>query len=168
MRATGSSQSSTGQLSLSVGRMCEQCAMLTSVVRLHSLQGMAQHAAALHVDLSLLGDDRALDAASRPEVVVHRPPWRLRVCAVVRCAVLSTHKARRSPGELAVDHAFLVHSRLDGVRVAVLRELDGHTVGIEGVLPLIESVVLDGVARPKRRLFVVGEEELAVELNGHS
>jgi hypothetical protein len=45
--------------------------MLTSVVRLHALQSMAQHAAALHIDLSLFRDDGALDAASRPEVVVH-------------------------------------------------------------------------------------------------
>src|SRR4051812_34146435 len=123
--------------------------MLTSVVRLHSLQGVTQHASALDVDLSLLGDDGTLDAASRPEVMVHGTPWRLWVCAVVGCAVLATHEARRGSRELYVDHAVLVDGCLDLIRVAVCRKLNGDAIGVEGVLVLIESIVVDGVARPE-------------------
>ena len=107
-----------------VGSVCIRDKMLTSVVWLHSLDSMAQHAATLDVDLSLLGDDGTLNAASRPEVVVHEAPRRLRIGAVVGCAVLSAHEAGSSPGELDVDHAVVVHSRLDGVRVAIFGEFD--------------------------------------------
>jgi len=141
---------------------------LTGVVRLHSLQGVAEHASALDVDLSLLGDYRTLDAASRPEVVVHGTPWRLWVCAVVGRAVLSPHKAGGGPRELDVDHAVLVDGCLDLVRVAVGGKLDGDAVGIEGVLVLVETIVLDGVARPEEGLLVVWVEELAVELHRHA
>lgn len=115
--------------------------MLTGVVGLHSLESVAQHAAALDVNLTLLGDDGSLDAAARPEVVVHGAPRRLGVGAVVGCAVFSTHEAGSSPGELDVDHAVVVHRRLDGVCAAIFRELDRDAIGVEGMLVLVESVV---------------------------
>jgi hypothetical protein len=142
--------------------------MLTGVMWLHSLERVTQHAAALDVDLSLLGDDGSLDAASRPEVVVHGAPRCLGVGAVVGCTVLSTHEAGSSPGELDIDHTVVVHRRLDGVCAAIFRELDGDAVGVEGMLLLVESVVGDGITGPEEGLLIVRVEKLAVELHGHS
>lgn len=124
-----------------VGSMGILDEMLTSVVWLHSLESVAQHASALDINFSLLGDDGTLDAASWPEVVVHGAPGRLGVGAVVGCAILSTHEAGSSPGELDVDHAVVVHSCLDGVRVAVFRKLDRDAIGVEGMLFLVEAVI---------------------------
>lgn len=115
---------------------------------LHSLQSMAQHAAALDINLSLFGDDGALDAAARPEMMVHRAPRCLGVCAVVACSVLSTHEARRSPGELHIDEASFVNSSLECVGVAIFGELNGDAIREEGVLLLVEAVILEGVACP--------------------
>lgn len=142
--------------------------MLTGVVGLHSLESMAQHATALDVDRALFGVNGALDAASRPEVVVHRPPWFLGVGTVIGGAILSAHKSRRGPGELYIYHAVLSDGRLDGVLGAILGELNGDAIGEERVLLLVETVVVDGVARPEEGLLVVGEEELAVELDGYT
>lgn len=148
--------------------MYRLCTVPTSVMGLHSLKSMAQHTAALDVDWALFGVNGALDAASGPEVVVHRPPWLLGVGTVIGGAILSTHKSRRGPGELYIYHAVLSDGRLDGVLGAILGELNGDAIGEEGVLLLVEAVVVDGVACPEEGLLVVREEELAVELHSHT
>lgn len=118
------------------------------MMRLHSLQRVTEHAPTLHVELALLCDDGALDNGSWPEMVVHGAPRRLGVCAIIACAVLSAHEARRGPGELHVDHAVVVDGSLDCVERAVFRELNGNSVRVEGVLLLVEPVVAEGIASP--------------------
>ena len=137
----------------------------TSVVGLHSLQSVAEHSPAVNLDLTLLGDDRALDAAPGPEVVVHAAPWLLGVCAVVAGAGLSALEAGSGSGELDVDQAAVVDCCLDRVCRAVLVQLDGNAVGVEGVVSLIEAVVRQRITRPKEGLLVVGVEDFGVELH---
>jgi hypothetical protein len=137
-------------------------------MRLHSLYSVTEHASAIYVDLALLCDDAALDIGSGPEVVVHGTPRRLGVCAIIACAILSTHEARRSPGELDVDHVSLIHCRLDGVERAVFGELNGHAIGEEGVLLLVEAVVAERVGSPQAGLLVVLVEQAETELDRHT
>lgn len=80
--------------------------------------------------------------------MVHRAPRSFRICAIVACAILSTHESRRGPCKLYVDHAVLVYRRFDRVEGAIFRELNGDTVSEEGVLFLVEAVVAEGIASP--------------------
>jgi len=141
--------------------------VLTSMMWLHSLQRVAEHAPAVDIDLAILCDDTAFHLGSGPEVVVHRTPRSLRVRAIVACAILSSHEARRCPRELDINHAVLVYRRFDCVVGAIFGELDGDAVGIEGVLFLVEAVVAEGVRSPKTGLRVVGVEEPAGKLDSH-
>lgn len=139
--------------------------LLTGVVGLHSLQSMTEHAPAINLDLAILGDDRALDAAPGPEVVVHATPWLLGVCTIIARPGLSSLETRSGPGELHVNQTAVVDRSLDCVCGAILVQLDGNTISMEGEVSLIESVVGQGVARPEEGLLVVGKEELGVELH---
>lgn len=139
--------------------------VLTGVVWLHSLQSMTEHAPAINLDLALLGDNRALDVAPGPEVVVHATPWLFGVCAVVACSIFSALEARSSSGELHIDQTAVVDCSLDGVCRTIFAELDGDAVGVERVVSFVEAVIRQWVARPKERLLVVGVEELGVELH---
>ena len=76
---------------------------LTGMVGLHSLQREAEEAASFAVNVTVLGDDGALDVASRPEGVFNRAPGVLGVGAVIARSVLSSHEPRSCPGELEVD-----------------------------------------------------------------
>lgn len=136
----------------------------TSVMRLHALQGKAEEAPALAVNGSLLGDDGALNRTSRPEGVAHGAPGVLGVGAVVACAILSSHEARRRPRDLEVDQAALVAGSLDGVVCAIFGELQGNAVGEERILLLVEAEVRQGVGGPEGGLLVLRVEYLAVEL----
>ena len=138
------------------------------MVRLHALQSMAQHTASVNLDLALLCDDGALDAAARPEVVVHVAPGLLGVGSIVAGAVLATLEAGGGAGELCVDETGVVDGSLDGVRLAILGKLDGDAVGVERVALVVEAVVVDGVTGPEHGLLVVGVEELGVELGRHT
>lgn len=145
-----------------------QVLVLTSMMWLHSLQRMAEHAPPVDIDLAILCDDTALHLGSGPEVVVHRTPRSLRVCAIVACAVLSSHEAGCGPRELDIDHAVLVYRRFDCVVRAIFRELDGDAVSIERVLFLVEAIVAEGVRSPEAGLRVVGIEEPAGKLDSHT
>jgi hypothetical protein len=136
------------------------------MVWLHSLQGMAEHAATFHVDLAVFCYDGALDVGPGPEVVVHGAPWGLGVGAVVAGAVFPAHEARRRSDKLDVDKAVVVHCGLDRVRGAIFGELNGDAVGEEGVLLLVEAVVAQRIAGPQHGLLIIGVEDLAVELDG--
>ena len=139
--------------------------MLTSVVGLHSLQSMAEHSPAVNLDLTLLGNDRALNAAPGPKVVVHATPWLLGVCAIVTGSILSALKARSSPSELDIDQTAVVDCSLDRVCRSVLVQLDGDAVGVERVVSLIEAMIRQRVTGPEKGLLVVGVEELGIELH---
>lgn len=134
-------------------------------MRLHSLQSMAEHSPAVDLDLAFFGDERTFNAAPRPEVVVHATPRLVGVCAVVARSILPTLKARSGPSELHVDQTAVVDCSLDCVCRSIVVELDGHAVGVKGVVSLVETVVRQWVARPEERLLVVGVEELGVELH---
>lgn len=134
-------------------------------MRLHSLQGVAEHSSAIDLDFAFPGDNRAINGAPRPEVVVHAAPRLLGICAIVAGTVPSTLEAWRSSGELDVDQTAVVDGSLDCVRRAILAQLDGDAIGVEGVVPLIEAVIRQRIARPKERLLVVGVEELRIELH---
>lgn len=136
------------------------------MVWLHSLQGHAEHASALEINLSIHCDDSALHIRPRPEGVAHRTPRRLRIRAKVACPVRSAHESRCRPYELHIHHAILVDGGFDGVGRAIFGQLHRDAVRVEGVLLLVEAVVLERVAGPEEGLLVVRVEDLAVELGG--
>jgi hypothetical protein len=132
---------------------------------LHSLQSVAEHSLAIDLNLALSGDNRALGLAPGPEVVVHAAPRLLRVCAVVAGSNLSTLETRCCPGKCDIDQTTIVNCCLDRVRGAVLVELDGDAVSVEGEMAFVEAVIRERIARPQEGLLVVGVEDLGVELH---
>lgn len=114
----------------------------SSVVRLHALQGVDVDGLALEVDIAVLGGDGALRGTAGPECVAHLSPRVLEVCAEQRRARLSGLEAGCCPSNLEVDKGPLVIHALDCVGVAILGQLDGAVVGVEGRPFLVESDVL--------------------------
>ena len=132
---------------------------------LHALQSVTEHSPAVNLCLTFSGNDRALDTAPRPKVVVHAAPGFLGVCAIIASSRLSTLEARSSPSELDVDQTAVVDCSLNCIRRAVLIQLYGNTICVERVMALVEAVVRQRITRPEERLLVVGVEELGVELH---
>jgi hypothetical protein len=134
------------------------------VVRLHALQRVRVHGAALDVEGAFLRGDGALDGGPGPEGVAHRAPRVLEVGAEERRARLAGLEARSGAGDLEVHDGLLVDEALDGVRVAVLGQLEGAVVGVEGRVVLAEADVAEWRGAPEVRLGRVGAVDLDVEL----
>jgi hypothetical protein len=135
------------------------------MVGLHSLQSVAEHSLAIDLDLAFPGDDRPLGLAPGPEVVVHAAPRLLGVRAVVARSSLSSLETRCCPGECDIDQTAVVDCCLDCVRGAVLVQLDGHAISVEGEVAFVEAVIRERIARPQEGLLVAGIEDLGVELH---
>ena len=73
------------------------------MVGLHALKGVNEHAAALEVNGTLLGNDAAGNGTSRPESVSHLAPWRLGVGAEGAGAVLADDKTRSDSRKSEID-----------------------------------------------------------------
>lgn len=125
---------------------------------------MAEHSLAINLDLAFPSDNGAFRSAPRPEVVMHATPWLLGVCTVVAGSSLSPLEARRCPGECDIDQTAVIDCCLDSVYRAVLVQLDGDAISVEGEMALVKAVVRERVTRPQEGLLVVGVENLGVEL----
>ena len=135
-------------------------------MRLHALQRMNELSTALEVHRSLLRQQGALNLTPRPEQVLHPAPRVLRISAKVASAVLARSKARRGLCESDVDDTALVHTALDVVRLAVLRNLHGALLGAELVLVVGEGEVVEVVGGPELGGIGLGVDDLGVELGG--
>lgn len=136
-------------------------------MRLHALEGMDEEAATTDIDGTLLGDDAALDVASRPEGVSHFAPWSARVCAKGADTVLADDEAWSGSRELDVDNAAGVGAGLDVVALSVLGQGNAASLGMEAIFVLVEAIVRQRVRRPQIRCVMVGVENLGVELACH-
>lgn len=110
------------------------------MVRLHALKSVNEETASSEIDGSLLGDDAALDFASRPEGVPHLAPRVLGISAKVAGTILAHNEAGCGSGECEINDTAGVCARLDVVALAVLGEGDGAALGVEAVLFLVEAV----------------------------
>lgn len=136
------------------------------VVRLHALKGVDIKATALEIKRTLLGGDGALGHASRPKDVSHGAPWVLEVSAIQSLSGGAGLEAGRGAGELEVDDGPLVIHALDGIKGAILGQLDGEVVGVEARHVLAKVMVAEGCRAPEDGLGAVGVKDFAVELAG--
>ncbi len=136
------------------------------VVGLHALQRMGEEGLASEVDGAVLGCDRSLGSAPRPEEVAHRTPGVLEIGAEQCLAGLARLEAWRHPLDGQVDDGLLVVHRLDSVCGPILGKLDGAIIGIEVRLVFAEVVVVQGCRGPEVGCRAVEAEDLAVELAG--
>lgn len=136
------------------------------VVRLHALEGVDIKATTLEVNGAVVGSDGALGYAPRPENVPHGAPRVREVGAVQRLSGGTGLETGRGAGELEVDDCPLVVHALDGVKGAILGQLDGEVVGVEVGHVLAEFMVAEGCRAPEDGLGVVGVKDFAVELAG--
>ena len=135
-------------------------------MRLHALQSMNKHSPALEINRTLLRDERTLNLTPRPEQVLHAAPRRLRVCTKVAGTVLSRRETRRGLRESNIDDTALVHTALDPVRLAILRNLHGALLGGEVLLVVGEGEVVEVVRGPELGGIGDGVDDLGVELRG--
>lgn len=75
------------------------------MVWFHALQRKAVHASTCEIDRTTRGEKVAFDLAPRPECVEHLAPGLLRVGAVGRGSVLTSHKARCQLCDFDIDDA---------------------------------------------------------------
>lgn len=104
------------------------------MVRLHALQSIAVHSAALEVNGTLFRSNGSLNRAARPESMAHPTPGVRVVGAESAGAGLAGLETGRRLCDFKVDNGTLVIQALDGIRVAVFRKLDGAIVGVKGAL----------------------------------
>jgi hypothetical protein len=136
------------------------------MVRLHALQGVDEHSTTLHINLTALCDNTALNGAPWPEGMPHLTPWIGRVCAERTSAVGAHLESRCSLGYLYIDDTVLIGSPLETIRCPVFAQIERDTVGEEAISVGREAVVADAVARPKMRCLITGIHNLRVELSG--
>ena len=127
---------------------------------------MNKHSPALEINRTLLRDERTLNLTPRPEQVLHAAPRRLRVCTKVAGTVLSRRETRRGLRESNIDDTALVHTALDPVRLAILRNLHGALLGGEVLLVVGEGEVVEVVRGPELGGIGDGVDDLGVELRG--
>lgn len=113
-------------------------------MRLHALEGVDEEGLALQVEGAILGGDGTFGSAARPEGVSNGSPGVLHVSAVQSCPCGTGLEARSGACDLKVDNSVLVVHALDGVGVAILRQLDSAVVGVETRLVLVEVMVVKG------------------------
>ena len=127
---------------------------------------MNKHSPALEINRTLLRDERTLNLTPRPEQVLHAAPRRLRVCTKVAGTVLSRRETRRGLRESNIDDTALVHTALDPVRLAILRNLHGALLGGEVLLVVGEGEVVEVVGGPELGGIGLGVHDLGIELGG--
>lgn len=110
----------------------------SGVMWLHALKGVYKHGLALEINGALLGHNRPLTLVSWPESVSHGTPWSSWVGTVGGLSILADDKAWSLFSDSKLDDGLLVGHRLDGVRVAILGELNGAVVSVEIGLVLAE------------------------------
>ena len=135
-------------------------------MRLHALQGVHKHSPALEINRTLLREQRTLNLTPGPKQVLHAAPRRLGVGAEVAGAVLARRETRRGLRESDVNNTALVHTTLDLVRLAVLRDLHGAFLGGEVLLVVGEGEVVKVVGSPELGGIRDGVDDLCVELRG--
>lgn len=126
---------------------------------------MDEHSPARKVHGSLLRDKRTRNLAPRPEKVLHAAPGVLRVGTKIARAVLAHRKPGRGLRESDVDDTALVHTALDVVALAVLRNLHAAALARETLLILTEGEVAEVVGGPELGALR-GVDDLGVELGG--
>lgn len=136
------------------------------MVGLHALHGGDKETTTSQVVALLLGGDAALDGTARPEGVGHRAPGVLGVGSKVGGTILSDGEARCLPGDLQVDDAVRVDSRLDGVGVTLLVESDGQVIGAEADHLLIKHEVRQAIRVPDVVSSSALVKDLSVEVGG--
>lgn len=137
---------------------------LTSKVRLHALQSVHKHSPALEINGSLLRDQRTLNLTPRPEKMLHAAPRRLGISAEIARTIPARRETRRGLRERNINNTALVHTALDLVRLAVLRNLHRALLGGKVLLVVGEGEVVEVVGGPELGGIGDGVDDLGVEL----
>ena len=127
---------------------------------------MNKHSPALEINRTLLRDERTLNLTPRPEQVLHAAPRRLRVSTKVASTILARRETRRSLRESNINNTALVHTALDPVRLAILRDLHRALLGGKVLLIVGEGEVVEVVGGPELGGIGDGVDDLGVELGG--
>jgi hypothetical protein len=123
-----------------------------------------EESATLEVNGAVLDGNGALSEAAGPEGMPHGTPRVAEVGSEEGFARLAGLEALGSAGDLDIDDsAFIVHA-LDGIKGAVLGQLDRAVLGIEARLVVAKLDILEGSRTPEVGLRQVVAEDLAVEL----
>lgn len=136
------------------------------MVRLHALKSVHKERPALEVDGALLDRDGTFGHAARPEGMSQGTPRVLHIRSEQGLACGADVETRGGTGNLEVDNGSLVVQALDGVKGAVLGQLDGAIVGVETRPILAELLVVERCRAPEVGLSFVRVKDLAVELAG--
>ena len=133
-------------------------------MRLHALQRRNKHTTAGQIVGVILGGDGALDGTAGPECVAHRAPGVLGISSEVGGTILANNETGGLASKLEIDNAVGVDGRLDGIRVTLLIQSDGHVISAEGEHVLIKHEIREGIRVPDMLAIALEVEDLRVEV----